>query len=154
VLSGPNLERLGQREPEIYGGQTLAEIHQGLADLAPDLGVEVDCRQSNHEGQLIDWINRSDVEGFSGILLNPGALTHTSYALYDSLRGIGVPAIEVHLSNPDAREAFRRRSRVAPACVGRVAGFGGGSYSLALRGLAALLSARRRRAAADQGLTD
>ncbi len=142
MLNGPNLDRLGQREPEIYGALTLAEINLGLADLGNDLGVEVDCRQSNHEGQLIDWINRSDLEGFSGILLNPGALTHTSYALYDSLRGIGVPAIEVHLSNPDAREAFRRRSRVAPACVGRVAGFGAGSYSLALRGLAALLSPR------------
>ncbi len=142
MLNGPNLDRLGRREPEIYGGSTLAEINAALGDLARELGLEVDCRQSNHEGELIDWINRSDVEGFCGILLNPGALTHTSFALYDALRGIDVPAIEVHLSNPDAREAFRRRSRVAPACVARVAGFGGGSYSLALRGIAALLSRR------------
>jgi 3-dehydroquinate dehydratase-2 len=135
VLSGPNLDRLGRREPHIYGTLTLEQIHKRLAALALAAQAEVDCRQSNHEGALIDWIGEACDEGYAGILINPGALTHTSYALYDALRGAGLPAIEVHLSNPDAREAFRRRSRIAPACVGRVAGFGPDSYALALEGL-------------------
>jgi 3-dehydroquinate dehydratase-2 len=135
VLSGPNLDRLGRREPEIYGATTLAQIHERLLLVARELGAEVVCRQSNHEGQLIDWINHADEEGLSGILINPGALTHTSLALYDSVKGAGLPAVEVHLTNPEAREEFRRRSRIAPACVGRVAGFGAESYLLALRAL-------------------
>lgn len=139
VLSGPNLDRLGRREPEVYGTQTLEQIHHRLAKLALAAGAEVDCRQSNYEGALIDWIWQACDEGYAGILINPGALTHTSYALYDALRGAGLPAVEVHLSNPDAREGFRRRSRIAPACVGRVAGFGPDSYSLALDGLLARL---------------
>jgi len=139
VLSGPNLDRLGKREPDIYGKATLAQIHQRLRELAAHSGCDVDCRQSNHEGTLIDWIGEAADGGFAGILINPGALTHTSYALYDALRGAGLPAVEVHLSNPDAREPFRRRSRVAPACLGRVAGFGARSYTLALEGLLAQL---------------
>ena len=135
VLSGPNLDRLGKREPEIYGKSTLAEIHDEIAAAAALRKVVVDCRQSNHEGALIDWIGSAVDDGFSGLLLNPGALTHTSYALYDALRGSGLPTIEVHLSNPDAREEFRKTSVVAPACIGRVAGFGGASYTLALTGL-------------------
>jgi 3-dehydroquinate dehydratase-2 len=135
VLSGPNLDRLGRREPEIYGTTTLAEIHERLTRQARELVAEVVCHQSNHEGQLIDWINSAAEDGFAGILLNAGALTHTSYALYDALRGANLPAVEVHVSNPDTREKFRRRSRIAPACVGRVAGFGAASYSLALEGL-------------------
>lgn len=145
VLSGPNLDRLGKREPEIYGTTTLARVHEELGRLARELGVEVTCRQSNHEGLLIDWINAAEEEGFSAILLNPGALTHTSYALYDSLRGSGLFAVEVHVSNPDAREAFRRHSTVAPACFGRVAGFGADSYKLALRGLVDHLERARSR---------
>jgi 3-dehydroquinate dehydratase-2 len=140
VLSGPNLDRLGKREPEIYGQTTLAQIHQLLADDARARGAAVDCRQSNHEGVLIDWIGAATDEGFSGILLNPGALTHTSYALYDSLKGSSLPTIEVHISNPDAREEFRKISVIAPACVGKVAGFGAASYSLALSGLLDRLS--------------
>lgn len=143
VLSGPSLDRLGRREPAIYGTTTLDTIHATLAELGASLGVEVACHQSNHEGALIDWIGAAADEGFDGILLNPGAYTHTSYALYDALRGAGLPAIEVHLSNPDAREGFRRRSRVAPACLGRIAGFGAASYALALRGLVAHLEALR-----------
>jgi 3-dehydroquinate dehydratase-2 len=135
VLSGPNLDRLGRREPEIYGRTTLTEIHEKLAEVAPSLGAEVDCRQTAHEGALVEWIGAARDEGFAGILINPGAYTHTSYALYDAIRGCDLPVIELHLSNPDAREAFRRRSRVAPACLGRVAGFGAASYELALRGL-------------------
>ncbi len=137
VLSGPNLNRLGLREPEIYGAKTLEVVHQELDTLARELGLRVDCRQSNHEGTLVDWIWEAVDAGYVGILINPGALTHTSYSLYDALRGAGIPAIEVHISNPDAREEFRRESRVAPAVLGRVAGFGTESYLLALRGLAA-----------------
>ncbi len=110
VLSGPNLDRLGKREPQIYGTTTLTRVHEELGRLARELGVEVTCRQSNHEGLLIDWINAAEDEGFSAILLNPGALTHTSYALYDSVRGSGLVAVEVHVTNPDARESFRRHS--------------------------------------------
>ncbi|MCA9597531.1 MAG: type II 3-dehydroquinate dehydratase [Myxococcales bacterium] len=144
VLSGPNLDRLGRREPEIYGTTTLAEIHDKLATLAKEVEAEVVCRQSNHEGLLIDWINAAADEGFGGLLLNPGALTHTSYALYDSIRGAGLPVVEVHVSNPDAREPFRRRSRVAPACLGRVAGFGAESYLLALRALLGAIAAAKK----------
>jgi 3-dehydroquinate dehydratase-2 len=135
VLSGPNLDRLGRREPSIYGTDTLDDIHRRLELLGKELGVIVDCHQSNHEGDLIDWIGQAADGGTDGILINPGALTHTSYALYDSLRAALRPTIEVHLSNPDAREEFRHKSCVAPACLGRVAGFGAGSYLLALRGL-------------------
>ena len=135
VLSGPNLDRLGKREPEIYGKATLAEIHDQIAGAAALRKVMVDCRQSNHEGALIDWIGTAADDGFSGILINPGALTHYSYALYDALKASPLPTVEVHLSNPDAREEFRKTSVVAPACVGRVAGFGGASYTLALAAL-------------------
>jgi 3-dehydroquinate dehydratase-2 len=135
VLSGPNLDRLGKREPEIYGKTTLAQVHQQLADAAKVRGSTVDCRQSNHEGMLIDWIGTAAEDGFSGILLNPGALTHSSYALYDALKGSSLPTVEVHISNPEAREEFRKTSLVAPACVGKVAGFGVASYLLALAGL-------------------
>lgn len=133
VLSGPNLDRLGRREPEIYGRTTLAQIHERLAALAAELDVALDCRQSNHEGLLIDWIGGAADEGFGAVLINPGAYTHTSYALHDAIKGSGVPTVELHLSNPDAREAFRRHSCVAPACLGRVAGFGARSYEVALR---------------------
>jgi 3-dehydroquinate dehydratase II len=144
VLSGPNLDRLGRREPSIYGTATLSDIHGRVERLAKHRGVTVDCRQSNHEGELIDWIGEASDKGFEGLLFNPGAFTHTSYALYDALRGSGLVAIEVHLSNPDAREKFRRRSRVAPACAARVAGFGADSYTLALEGLLGLLERKAK----------
>lgn len=144
VLSGPNLHRLGKRQPEIYGHQTLEQVHQRIAAEAAELGVQVECRQSNHEGELVDWVGAAQEQGFAGILINPGAYTHTSYALYDALLGAGVPSVEVHLSNPEAREEFRRRSRTAAACVGKVAGFGDGSYLLGLRGLVAKLGAAPR----------
>jgi 3-dehydroquinate dehydratase-2 len=144
VLSGPNLDRLGKREPKIYGRRTLAQIHDALAERAETLGLVVQCHQSNHEGALIDWIGEAPDQGSSGILINPGAYTHTSYALYDAIRGCGLPTIEVHLSNPDAREEFRKISTVAPACVGRVAGFGADSYLLALEGLQRVLAASKR----------
>jgi len=135
VLSGPNLHRLGKRQPEIYGTQTLDDIHALVAERAATRGAHAACRQSNYEGELVEWIGEAEAEGFRGILLNPGALTHTSYALYDAVLGAGIPTIELHLSNPEAREPFRRHSCVAAACVGKVAGFGALSYVLALEGL-------------------
>lgn len=134
-ISGPNLQLLGTREPEIYGRATLAEIHTRLEARAKALGAQLEGRQTNHEGVIVDWIGAARADGFSGLLLNPGAYTHTSIAIYDALRAVALPCVEVHLSNPEAREPFRRRSRVARACVGRVAGFGPVSYELALEGL-------------------
>lgn len=135
VLSGPNLHRLGKREPEIYGETTLADIHARLEQIAHGLNAKLDCRQTNHEGELVEWLGDAEDAGVDGVLINPGAFTHYSYAIYDALRGAGVPAVEVHLSNPDAREEFRRVSVVAPACVGRVSGFGADSYRTALEAL-------------------
>jgi 3-dehydroquinate dehydratase-2 len=134
-ISGPNLHLLGTREPTIYGRETLAEIHARLERRAEALGASLEARQTNHEGTIVDWITETPRTGVAGLLLNPGAYTHTSIAIYDALRAVELPCVEVHLSNPDAREAFRRRSRIAPACVGRVAGFGADSYELALEGL-------------------
>jgi 3-dehydroquinate dehydratase-2 len=139
-LSGPNLQLLGTREPHVYGRASLAEIHKRLEARARELNVHLDARQTNHEGTLVDWIGSAPTDGVTGLLLNPGAYTHTSIAIYDALRAVALPCIEVHLSNPDAREAFRRRSRVAPACVGRVSGFGPDSYELALDGLVRIVS--------------
>lgn len=133
-FSGPNLNLLGVREPEVYGHETLDEIHERLTVRGASLGVTVDARQTNHEGALCDWIGALPGRAH-GLLLNAGAYTHTSIAIYDALRATRVPCVEVHLSNPEAREAFRRRSRVAPACIGKVSGFGGDSYVLALEGL-------------------
>jgi 3-dehydroquinate dehydratase-2 len=135
VISGPNLDRLGRREPSIYGTATLEDIHRRIESVAQDNGAVVDCRQSNHEGDLLDWIGQCADGAADGILINPGALTHTSYALYDAVRSALIPTIEVHLSNPFAREEFRRKSLIAPACLGKVAGFGAMSYQLALLGL-------------------
>lgn len=141
VLSGPNLHRLGKREPAIYGSNTLQDVHRMVEERAVTRGAAAECRQSNHEGDLIQWIGDAEDEGFAGVLINPGAYTHTSYALYDAIRGSGLPVVEVHISNPDAREPFRRESKVAPACLGRVAGFGVRSYVLALDGLLDSLAA-------------
>jgi 3-dehydroquinate dehydratase-2 len=109
---------------------------------AAALGVALECRQSNHEGQLIDWIGAARDDGFLGIVINPGALTHTSYALHDALLGSELPCVEVHLSNPEAREPFRHHSCTAAACVGKVSGFGASSYLLGLRGLLTRLADR------------
>jgi 3-dehydroquinate dehydratase-2 len=138
VLSGPNLDRLGTREPEIYGRMTLGAIHAGL-EHAGGPGVSVDCRQTNHEGLLVDWIGAAQGEGFQGILLNAAAYTHTSYALADAIRLAGIPTVEVHISNPDAREEFRHVSTIAAVCKARVAGFGAASYAVALAGLIGII---------------
>lgn len=135
VLNGPNLGRLGKREPEIYGRRTLDDVLDDLEKVASSLAAQIEGRQSNHEGDLLDWIGTAQEEGFAGILINPGAYTHTSYALYDAIKGCGLPVVEVHISNPEARETFRRESRVAPACLGKIAGFGTASYGVALGAL-------------------
>jgi 3-dehydroquinate dehydratase-2 len=138
-LSGPNLQLLGTREPEIYGKETLPRLHERLTARARELGVTIDCRQTNHEGTLCDWIAEAR-EGFEAILLNAAAYTHTSLALYDAIKAVAVPCVEVHISNPETREAYRHVSRIAAACVARVAGFGGDSYLLALDGIVAYLA--------------
>src|SRR6185369_12152373 len=115
----PNLDRLGTREPAIYGTQTLADVHRLVEDAARAGGAQVECVQSNSEGELVTRIGRAQDDGFAGIVLNAGAYTHTSIAILDAIKASGVPTVEVHLSNPDAREPFRHRSRIAPACLAR-----------------------------------
>jgi len=132
VLDGPNLNLLGTRETEIYGSDTLDEIAGRIEDRARELGVEVDIRQSNHEGHLIDWLHEAQARSAKAVILNAGGFTHSSVALLDAVRAISTPVIEVHLSNPQARESFRRRSLIAPAAKGSIAGFGALSYLLAL----------------------
>ncbi len=135
ILHGPNLNLLGQREPEVYGHQTLSDINESLEELAGELDINVETFQSNHEGDLIDRIHSAGKDGFSGIIINPGGLTHTSVALRDAITSVETPVIEAHLSNIHARESFRHHSYVAGVVVGQVCGFGAVSYRLALRGL-------------------
>jgi 3-dehydroquinate dehydratase-2 len=138
VLNGPNLNLLGSREPEIYGSDTLDDIAKSLEDKARALGIRLEMRQSNHEGHLIDWLHEAQAEGAKAVLLNAGGFTHSSVALHDAVKAVTVPVIEVHLSNPASREAFRRRSLIAAAAKGVVAGFGAQSYTLALDAAARL----------------
>ena len=132
VLNGPNLNLLGLREPDIYGSDTLDDIAARLEDRALELGLQIDMRQSNHEGHLCDWLHEAQAEGVKAVVLNAGALTHTSLALYDAIRSIRTPVIEVHISNPAAREAYRHKSFVAMAAKGTIAGFGAYGYEMAL----------------------
>ena len=138
VLNGPNLNLLGVREPEIYGTDTLDDIAGALEDRGRELGLGIDMRQSNHEGHLIDWLHEAQAEGARAVILNAGAFTHTSVALHDAVKAISVPVIEVHLSNPHAREPFRHTSFIAPAARGTIAGFGALGYQLALDAAARL----------------
>ncbi|HSE96590.1 MAG TPA: type II 3-dehydroquinate dehydratase [Methylomirabilota bacterium] len=142
VLHGPNLNLLGQRDPGVYGRLTLAEVDAAVARHAETRGVRVECRQSNHEGALVDWIHGASGQGFAAIVVNPGAFTHYSYALRDAVAAVGLPVIEVHLSNVHAREAFRHQSVIAPACRGQIAGFGLHSYLLGVDAALACLDPR------------
>jgi 3-dehydroquinate dehydratase-2 len=139
ILNGPNLNLLGTRQPEIYGRDTLDDVAKACADLAPALGVETDLRQSNHEGQLIDWIHEARGTA-AGIIINPGAYTHTSIAILDALNTFDGPVIELHISNVHKREEFRRHSYVSLRADGVIAGFGTEGYSLALRRMASLVA--------------
>ena len=138
VLNGPNLNLLGFREPEVYGADTLDDIAARLEDKAKALGLAIDMRQSNHEGHLIDWLHEANSKKVRAVLFNPGGLTHTSVALLDAIKSITVPVIEVHLSNPHARESFRHKSYVGMGAKGTIAGFGARSYLLALDAAAKL----------------
>ena len=142
VLNGPNLNLLGTREPAQYGHETLADVERMCAEAGARLGVAVECRQSNHEGQLIDWLHEAGREiaagAMIGVVMNPGAYTHTSIALHDAIKGASVTLIELHISNVHAREAFRHHSYISPAAKAVMAGFGVKGYALAIAGLAEL----------------
>lgn len=136
ILNGPNLNLLGLREPEIYGHETLDDVAARLEDRARTLGIEIEMRQSNHEGHLVDWMHEAQGAGAKAIVLNAGAFTHTSLALYDAIKSIKTPVIEVHLSNPASREDFRHKSYVGMAAKGSIAGFGAFGYVMALEAVA------------------
>lgn len=138
VLNGPNLNLLGLREPHIYGHDTLDDIADGLHDQALALNLQIDMRQSNHEGHLVDWLHEANALPAKAVILNAAGFTHTSVALLDAIKAITVPVIEVHLSNPHTREAFRHKSYVGMAAKGTIAGFGRLSYALALDAAAKL----------------
>ena len=132
ILNGPNLNLLGMREPEIYGSETLDEIAGQIEDHAQTLGFAVDIRQSNHEGHLVDWLHEAAAESAHAVIINAGALTHTSLSLFDAIKAISTPVIEVHISNPAAREDYRHKSFIAPVAKGTICGFGAFGYQLAL----------------------
>jgi 3-dehydroquinate dehydratase-2 len=138
VLHGPNLNMLGHREQDVYGSDTLAEVNAALYTLAAELGLDLRIVQSNHEGALVDEIQRA-MEWADGIVINAGAYTHTSYAIRDAVAAVALPTVEVHLSRIYAREKFRHHSVLAPVCVGQISGFGKGSYLLGIRALRDIL---------------
>ena len=140
ILNGPNLNLLGQRQPEVYGKATLEDVAEGCASLAEELGLTIRFHQSNHEGQIIDWIHQARSDG-AGIIINPAAYTHTSIAIFDALSAFDGPVLEVHISNIHRRETFRHHSFVSPRADGVIAGFGTEGYLLALRRMATLLGA-------------
>jgi 3-dehydroquinate dehydratase-2 len=133
ILNGPNLNRLGSREPGIYGAETLADVESKLDKLASLHDVELSFFQSNWEGALVDKIHEADDIGFDGIVFNPGAFTHYSIALRDAIASVGVPVIEIHISNIHSREPFREKSVIAPVCIGQLSGFGTNGYQLAFQ---------------------
>ena len=142
VLNGPNLNLLGSREPEIYGSTTLADIEAQVRARAASAGLQVEFRQSNHEGDLVDWLQEARAAA-SGVILNAGAYTHTSVALHDALKAVEVPVIEVHISNPYRREPFRHTSYVSPAVTGTICGVGAQGYALAVEALAQLTAPKK-----------
>jgi 3-dehydroquinate dehydratase-2 len=139
VLNGPNLNLLGTREPDLYGHATLADVERLCRATAQRFDLAVEFRQSNHEGQIVDWIQEAGRTGAAGIVLNPAGFTHTSVAIHDAIKAVTPPTIEVHISNIFARESWRRRSYVAPVAKGSLCGFGIDGYALAITGLAALV---------------
>ncbi len=141
ILNGPNLNLLGQREPDIYGSLSLADIERDCRELAEEFDLSLEFHQSNHEGQLVDWIQQAG-NNSSGIILNAGAYTHTSVALHDAIRAGSSPVIELHLSNIHAREEFRHKSYVSPVATGVIYGFGGDGYLLAIRAMSKLLDTK------------
>ena len=138
VLNGPNLNLLGKRQPEIYGKLTLEQIDQKVRALAQELAVEIELRQSNHEGELVSWIQEAPKQ-FGAIVINPAAYTHTSIAMRDAITAAGIPTIEIHLSNIHKREPFRHHSHIAEVAVGQIAGFGVNSYLLGIRAAVELI---------------
>lgn len=138
VLNGPNLNLLGMREPEIYGSETLDDIAGDLEDQARTLGFDVEIRQSNHEGHLVDWLHEAAADEAQAVILNAGAYTHTSVALHDAIKAISVPVIEVHISNPAAREPFRHHSFISSVARGTICGLGTMGYGLAMAAAAKL----------------
>ncbi|MGN1400690.1 MAG: type II 3-dehydroquinate dehydratase [Bacillus sp. (in: firmicutes)] len=132
LLNGPNLNRLGRREPETYGYETLEQIEAKVTEKAAALGYEIVCLQSNHEGDLVDALHQAEDDGIKAVIMNPGAFTHYSYAIRDAIASISVPVVEVHLSNIHARESFRHQSVVAAVTAGQVVGFGSFGYLMAL----------------------
>src|SRR5579863_8672608 len=144
VLNGPNLNLLGTREPATYGHATLADVEKLCVDTAAQLGLKADCRQSNHEGELVDIIHEAHAKKAAGIVINAGAYSHTSIALHDALVGVQIPTVEVHISNIHARESFRHHSFTARAAFATLAGFGIDGYRLAISGLAAKLGAKAK----------
>jgi 3-dehydroquinate dehydratase-2 len=144
VLNGPNLNLLGTREPEHYGRAALKDVEKLCREAAKAHKLEVEFRQSNHEGQLIDWIHEAGANKAAGLLINPAGLTHTSVSLRDAIAAVALPVIEVHISNIFAREAFRHFSHIAPVAKAGLFGFGIQGYALAIDGLAAMIGAKRR----------
>ena len=142
VLNGPNLNLLGTRQPEVYGRDTLADVEKLCRTAGAKLGLEVDFRQTNSEGELVTWLHEARTKA-AGVLLNAGAYTHTSVALLDAIKAIVIPVIEVHLSNPHARETFRHHSYISPVAKGIVAGFGAQSYEVGLHAIAGVLRAAK-----------
>jgi 3-dehydroquinate dehydratase-2 len=142
ILNGPNLNLLGKREPHIYGLTTLAEVEAMCRERATRLGLTISLRQTNHEGQLVDWIHEA-IEGASGIIINPAAFTHTSVAILDALKNVKTPIIELHISNPHQREAFRHVSYVTLAATGMICGLGVDGYVIAVEAMARLIEARK-----------
>lgn len=143
ILNGPNLNLLGEREPDIYGPETLTDIRNAAGTLARELGVGIDFRQSNHEGELIDWLQEAHT-GAAAVIINAGGYSHTSVSLRDAVAALRIPTIEVHLSNIYARESFRRQSYLTDVVHGTIAGFGAQSYMLALKAAASLAKASAR----------
>ena len=144
VLNGPNLNLLGIREPETYGRATLADVEKLCAETSAQFGLSLDCRQSNHEGELVDYIHEAHAKKAAGIIINAGGYSHTSIALHDALVAVKIPTVEVHISNVHARENFRHHSFTAKAAFATLSGFGIDGYRLAINGLAARIGARAK----------